>query len=227
MIQLAVFDLAGTTVRDGDEVAASLRAALRETGLEPTLEDLRTVMGLPKPEALRLLSARGGRPGDPLEVERLHASFQRHMRDHYLRSPGVAEIPGAGEVFARLRSHGIRVGLNTGFDRSIVDVLLRRLGWTVPEVVDAVVTSDEVERGRPHPDMIRRMMSLLKVEDPRRVAKVGDTWADLEEGTQAGCGWVIGVATGAFTAEKLRERPHTHIVGSVREVPGLLLGADG
>ena len=46
-------------------------------------------------------------------------------------------------------------------------------------MIDAVVTSDEVPHGRPHPDMIRQLMQRLGVQDPLRVAKVGDTRADL------------------------------------------------
>jgi phosphoglycolate phosphatase-like HAD superfamily hydrolase len=55
------------------------------------------------------------------------------------------------------------------------------------------------------------------------VAKIGDTQADMEEGTNAGCPFVIGVTTGAYTREQLLEYPHTHLVGSVADVPALLL----
>ncbi len=77
-------------------------------------------------------------------------------------------------------------------------------------------------RGRPYPDMIRHLMDRLGIQDARNVAKVGDTWADLEEGHNAGCGVVIGVTSGSFTRRQLQERPHTHIVESVAEVVGVL-----
>ena len=142
------------------------------------------------------------------------------MLHYYATDPAVREIPGAAATFAALRSAGIKVALNTGFNRAIVDVLLERLGWRSPEVIDAVVASDEVPQGRPHPNMIRLLMSRLGVEDARNVAKVGDTWADLEEGHSAGCGLVIGVTSGAFTREQLSLRPHSHIVASVTDVLG-------
>ena len=69
--------------------------------------------------------------------------------------------------------------------------------WTVPGVLDSVATSDEVAHGRPHPDMICHLMASLGIPDPSRVAKVGNTRAELEEGTGAGCGLVIGVTTGS------------------------------
>jgi phosphoglycolate phosphatase-like HAD superfamily hydrolase len=75
--------------------------------------------------------------------------------------------------------------------------------------------------------MIWRLMTQLGVTDPKRVAKVGDTRADLGEGAAAGCGLNVGVTTGAYTREQLSKYPHTHLVGSVADVPGLILPAGG
>lgn len=222
MIELVVFDLAGTTVHDGDAVNASFRAALSAAGVEAEVAFVKTVMGLPKPEAIRILLGHAGRPVVEDEVTAIHEDFVRRMRDYYATDPGVREIPGASAVFRTLRASGIKVGLDTGFSRSITRVLLDRLGWEVPAVIDADVTSDEVPRGRPAPDMIRHLMARLRIDDSAKVAKVGDTRADLEEGANAGCGLNVGVTSGSYTREQLQEYPHTHIVESVAEVPALL-----
>jgi phosphonatase-like hydrolase len=164
----------------------------------------------------------------PENINAVHEDFTRRMCSYYATDPAVREIPGAADVFAVLRRAGIKVALNTGFSRPIAEVLLARLGWRCPSVIDADVTSDEVRRGRPHPDMIRHLMARLGVADARRVAKVGDTRADLEEGTNAGCGLVIGVTTGSFSREQLQACPHSHILPSVADVPALLLpGSSG
>ena len=70
-------------------------------------------------------------------------------------------------------------------------------------MVDFSVASDEVERGRPHPDLIYRAMSLAHVTEPALVAKIGDTPSDIEEGLAAGCGLVVGVTYGTHTADEL------------------------
>src|SRR5262245_29191899 len=226
MIELVVFDLAGTTVYDGDAVNTSFRATLAARGIDADPEAVNLVMGLPKPEAIRILLEQFGRSAgvlpSPENINAIHEDFTVRMCDYYTDDPAVREIPGAAAAFAALRRAGIKVALNTGFFRRITDVLLTRLGWKVPAVIDAVVTSDEVPRGRPHADMIQHLMKRLGISDARRVAKVGDTKADLEEGTNAGCGLVIGVTTGSFSAEQLRAFPHTHILASVGEVPGQL-----
>lgn len=231
MIQLVVFDLAGTTVHDGDAVNRSFRETLATWKIEVNPTAVNAVMGLPKPEAIRILLDQFGRSRgiEPTakNIDAIHDDFTRRMIAYYATAPDVREIPGAGEAFLKLRQAGVKVALNTGFFRPIVDALLARLGWRVPETIDAVVTSDSVPHGRPHPDMIHRAMQLLGVVDPRFVAKVGDTQVDLEEGTNAGCGLVVGVTTGASTREQLSAYPHTHIVESVAEVPQLILGNSG
>jgi len=222
-VDLVVFDMAGTTVHDGDAVHACLQAALGASGIRVDREAINAVMGLPKPVAIRRLveaDAPGGEASDRL-VEALHDDFVRRMLGHYRSDPSVREVDGALQVFRELRAGGIKVALDTGFDRQIVDVILKRLGWG-EGVVDVTVASDEVARGRPHPDLVWRAMLLTGVSDARRVAKVGDTPADLQEGQAAGCGLVVGVTEGSHTEDELRPWPHTHLVPNVGSLPALL-----
>src|SRR5262249_33872577 len=222
-IELVVFDMAGTTVHDGDAVNNSFRAALAAAGVEGGVARGNAGMGVSKPGANRRPLAAAGPAPPPGKGDVIHADFVKRMRHHYAADPSVREVPGAGLTFAALRRAGIKVALNTGFSRAIVDVLLARLGWTSPAVIDAAVASDEVPRGRPYPDMIRHLMDRLSIQDARKVAKVGDTRADLQEGANAGCGLVIGVTSGSSTREQLQSFPHSHIVASVTEVSRLLL----
>lgn len=221
---LAVFDLAGTTVDDGGgAVNSCFRAAIEAVGLAVHRASVDEVMGLPKPEAIRLLIERDGtRPDLLARIETIHDEFVRRMVAYYDQDPAVREVPGATATFAALKTAGVRVALDTGFSRDITNVILERLGWVRAGLIDASVTSDEVERGRPYPDMIRHLMERLGIAEPAAVFKVGDAPADLQEGTNAGCGWVVGVTTGAFDHSTLAVYPHTHILNSVSEIPGLL-----
>jgi phosphonatase-like hydrolase len=94
------------------------------------------------------------------------------------------------------------------------------LGWAAR--FDAVVCGDEVEAGRPSPAMIREAMRRTGVADPARVLAVGDTTLDLQAGTAAGAGWVVGVLSGAHDRARLLQGPHTHLLASVAAIPGLL-----
>jgi phosphonatase-like hydrolase len=227
-IELVVFDMAGTTVNDEDAVNRCVRDALGTAGLEVSAADVNRVMGLPKPVAISMLIEENGRGADlGPRLETIHRDFVARSIAFYRTDRSVHEVEGASKVFDRLRRSGIRVALNTGFDRAITDVILGRLGWSGGGPIDATIASDEVVQGRPHPEMIRALMSRLGVGQASRVAKVGDTPADLAEGTNAGCGLVIGVTSGSHSREELTPFPHTHLIESVRELPALLGMSEG
>ena len=79
--------------------------------------------------------------------------------------------------------------------------------------------------GRPAPHLIHEAMRATGILDPRSVANVGDTVVDLDAGWRAGVGWNIGVLSGAHDRATLERTPHTHIVGSVAELPKVFAGA--
>jgi phosphonatase-like hydrolase len=116
----------------------------------------------------------------------------------------------------------MKIAIDTGFDRRIADTILNRFGWREKGLIDVSVTSDEVANGRPYPDMIFRAMELTGVDSPEQVLKVGDTASDLQQGTVAGCKYVVGVTTGAYTREALQKEPHTHIINQLSDLLPIL-----
>jgi phosphonatase-like hydrolase len=224
-VELVVFDMSGTTVYDGDAVHRCLHDALRTINVKTSRAEINAVMGIAKPLAIRtLLASKLAGPTQITDdlVDRTHLQFVSRMMAYYHTAPAVCEVEGACETFKTLRAAGIKLALDTGFSRAIADAILDRLGWQNPSLLDATVTSDEVLRGRPFPDMILRAMELTGVKDVRRVVKVGDTPSDLQQGMAAGCGLVVGVTKGSHTREELEAEPHTHLIGSVVELPQLL-----
>jgi phosphonatase-like hydrolase len=223
-IELVIFDMAGTTVRDDDAVNICLRDALAPQ-VFVTRDEVNAVMGLPKPVAIRLLlegKLTGRSEVSPMLIEAVHEGFQALMLRHYENAPDIEPMPHTLEAFCRLKEEGVRIALDTGFSRRIVDAILERLGWNEGGLVDATVASDEVERGRPHADLALKAMELTGVRDPKRVAKVGDTPSDLQEGIAAGCRLVVGVTNGSHTREQLEPHPHTHLIASLKELPDLI-----
>ncbi len=221
-IQLVVFDMAGTTVAGHHEVHHCLQQALAQEGHEITYDEANAVMGYPKPVAIRQLLEKHGASGQATAayVDQIHRDFVQRMVDHYANGAEVREKQGVQGTWNALRKQGIRIALDTGFSRPIADAIIKRLNWR--ELIDASVTSDEVKRGRPHPDMIFRAMERTGVSDVKAVIKVGDTASDLQQGTQAGCAFVVGVTTGAYSAEELQREPHTHLIEQLPELLSIL-----
>lgn len=224
-IELVVFDLAGTTVNDNKDVHRVLKKALANFDVNISIEDANEVMGIPKPIAIeKLIRKRYQGSVDIISdwIKEIHELFVEEMISFYKTDLSVTEKEGVTETFKRLKDHDIKVVVDTGFDRPITDALLKRMGWVKNHLIDASVTSDEVLRGRPYPDMIFKAMELTGVRDISKVAKVGDTVSDLQEGNSAGCSIVVGVTTGAFAKEELEKEEHTHLIERIPEMIGIL-----
>ncbi|HVU54413.1 MAG TPA: HAD-IA family hydrolase [Puia sp.] len=223
-IQLVVFDMAGTTVRDRGNVADAFIAAFRAADVEIPVDEVKRVMGFRKIDAIRQLLDKFA-PAVPSGAAReelingIHDRFIQNMISFYRQDPDLCPLPHAEELFSSLHNKGIKVALNTGFTRAITDAILGRLHWdNGAGYVDSVICSDEVPQGRPSPDMINRLMERLHIPSADNVLKVGDTEVDVEEGRNAGCGIVVSVTTGAYTRQQLEQYSPDHIIDSLQEL---------
>jgi phosphonatase-like hydrolase len=219
-IKLVVSDIAGTAVRDGGEVAQAFGAALADHGVEASAAQINAVRGASKREAIATLVARGHANeygADPARVEAVYASFKHHLQRLFTST--ARPIDGVPETFAWLKARGIRLALNTGFDRDIAELLLDALQWRA--LADAVICGDDVTLGRPAPYMIFRAMELTGTTDVRDVLNVGDTVSDLQAAHNAGVGLSVGVLSGAHARELLEREPHDCLIDSVAQLPQL------
>ena len=217
--KMVVFDMAGTTVEDDDNVHESLIKAMASKGYKISREDANRVMGYPKPVAIETLLRENFKGEDRKElVEKIHTYFLLDMLHHYRYNPDVKAKPNVEFVFDSLRKRGIKVVIDTGFSRDIADAIIDRLQWRTNKLIDYSVTSDEVKHGRPYPDMIQKAMAEFKISNSAQVTKVGDTPSDLMEGMNANCGNVIGITWGAYKREELEMEKYTHLVDDLVEV---------
>jgi len=220
-IKLVVFDIAGTTVKDDQEVSKAFQAALKKYNYHIELNRIDPLMGYEKTLAIKqilLLIENDTDKITPELISDIHKEFVQQMIRFYQFEPGIEPLPHAEETLAVLRASGIKVGINTGFSRDIADTIVTRLQWREKGLIDYVVGSDEVELGRPHPYMIQKMMLEGGITDPLQVVKVGDTEVDVREGQNVGCKYVIAVTTGAFTREQLEPYKPTHIIDDIAQV---------
>lgn len=222
MIQLAAFDIAGTTVDDHGAVYVALRAAVEERGATVADADLQTWMGTDKIAAIGALLRLGGVEPNHALVADAFDRFRVILAEAYAANPPVA-LPGVPEAIAALRSSGVKVALTTGFSDDVVEPLLASLGWRVGSdaELDAVVTTSDVPAGRPAPYMIHVAMARTGVTDVRSVLAAGDTVVDLQAARNAGA-VAVGVLTGQTPRAALEAVSHDAIVDSVAVIPGML-----
>jgi phosphonatase-like hydrolase len=217
-VQLVVFDLAGTTVKDNKDVHRVLQHTLAKHDVQISIDDANDVMGIPKPVAIRSLLEKRHKGSGKITtqwVDEIHKQFVGEMVWFYETSPGVEEKEGVSHTFRELKKRGVKIALDTGFSRLIVNPILKRMSWLKDDLIDCSVTSDEVLRGRPFPDLIFEAMKQTGIRDAASVIKVGDTASDIQEGKAAGCGMTIGITSGAFSSDALKQENPTHLIDSI------------
>ncbi|TDO44998.1 phosphonatase-like hydrolase [Kribbella sp. VKM Ac-2527] len=220
-IQVAVLDMAGTTVADNGLVEHAFTEAIGAQGIhsgEPRYDDMlqyvRATMGESKITVFRHLLDQ-----DENAVRQANKAFETAyamlVDDGYCRP-----IDGAEDTIRRLQDNGIKVCLTTGFSQTTQQRILTALGWR--DLPDLTLCPAQAGRGRPHPDMVLKAVLELQADAMAAVAVAGDTAYDMTSGRRAGAGLVAGVLTGAHGKEQLEAAGATHVIESIRDLPGLL-----
>lgn len=220
-IELVVFDIAGTTVKDAGNINDCFREAFQEAGISVEKAEVDTVMGYRKIDAVRMIVEKNSQTIDEVRdqiIDKIHTRFNELMISFYKESTTLEPLPFAEQIFGSLQQRQIKVALNTGFTRIITNAIIERLSWNDHPNIDLIICSDEVEEGRPAAYMIQHLMKSLNINDAEKVVKVGDTEVDILEGRNAGCGLVVAVTTGAYTKEQLVSYEPDHIIDSLEQL---------
>lgn len=224
-IKLVVFDMAGTTVKDDNNVSKAFQDALKKHGYEIEFSGIHPLMGYQKTDAIEQilhLHEPDSSKVTPQIIADIHKEFLQEMIAFYNNNPNLSALPNVEDTFTKLHGMGVKVGVNTGFSHDIADIIVQRLQWQEKGLIDCLVCSDDVKLGRPHPLMIQKIMQQCGITDAIDVAKVGDTEVDMHEGQNAGCRFVIGITTGTFSRKQLENYNPTHIIDDIADVIGII-----
>lgn len=228
-IQLVVCDMAGTTVKDDNEVQACFQKAAAETHLIAPEDRVTAMMGWPKKRVFQTLWAEQLGEDHANYFSNVEASFNVFkiiLEEHYRTQP-VSPTEGCLELFDWLKTHKIKIALTTGFYREVTDIILQRLGWnmglndqyvgSVNSIIQVSVTPSEIfqHEGRPAPFMLQKAMYRLGITDPKSVINIGDTPSDLEFGLNANCLFSFGITNGTHTREQLSQYPSHGLLDSL------------
>ncbi|WP_407341347.1 phosphonatase-like hydrolase [Pengzhenrongella phosphoraccumulans] len=219
--EIAVLDMAGTTVADDGLVEKAFSDAIGHLGVHAgddryatMLDYVRTTMGESKIAVFRALL------GEEALAQQANAAFEQAYSD--LIDDGLcAALPGAAEAIDRLRTGGIKVALTTGFSRVTLSRILRALDWE--SVADVTLCPADAGRGRPFPDLALAALLALEGTEVRGLVTAGDTAYDMRMGRAAGAGLVAGVLTGAHESDQLLQAGADQVLESIASLPLLVL----
>ena len=177
-VEAVVFDLDGVLI-DSEPVWEEVRRAFVAGRGGRWLPDTqRRLMGMSTAEWASYLSTDLGVDMKPDQVA--EAVIAR-MVDRY--RAGLPLLPGAVDAVRRLATRW-PLGLASSSPRSLIDAVLDRAGLT--ELFQATVSTEEVPRGKPAPDVYVEAARRLGVE-PDRCAAVEDSSNGLRSAHAAGC----------------------------------------
>jgi HAD superfamily hydrolase (TIGR01509 family) len=166
VIKAVVFDLDGVLL-DSEQLWDAAREQLaRERGGHWHDQAQRDMMGMSSLEWSRYMHDRIGLPEPPEEINR---EVVERLSDLYRKQLPV--IPGAREAVERLAARW-PLGLASSSNRELIDLVLALLG--VSHLFEATVSSEEVTRGKPAPDVYLEAARRLGV-DPAGTAAVEDS----------------------------------------------------
>jgi HAD superfamily hydrolase (TIGR01509 family) len=176
-IDAVVFDLDGVII-DSEHVWDDARESLaKERGGRWHEGAQRDMMGMSSVEWSRYMHDVIGLPDPPEEIS---AEVVRRLEEIYRRDLPV--IPGAPEAVERLADKW-PLGVASSSNRPLIDLVLECSG--LARIFRATVSSEEVPRGKPAPDVYLEAARRLGV-DPARSAAIEDSANGIRSAKAAG-----------------------------------------
>jgi HAD superfamily hydrolase (TIGR01509 family) len=177
VIEAVVFDLDGVLI-DSEQVWDEVRRELaEERGGRWHERAQRDMMGMSAPEWSRYMHDVIGLRESPQEI---NAEVVRRMLERYSAAPPW--LPGALDAVRRMAER-FPLGLASSSNRELIHAVLEAGG--IADLFQATVSSEEVARGKPAPDVYLEAARRLGVR-PQRAAAIEDSEAGIRSAKAAG-----------------------------------------
>lgn len=159
MIKAIIFDMDGVLIEAKDWHYEALNRALKHFGYTISREShLSTFDGLPTREKLRMLSSSRGLP------EGLHDFLNALKQSYTLEISYQRCKPVFNHQYAltRLKKQGYKLAVCSNSVRQSIEAMMRLSALSIN--LDLIVSNQDVEKGKPDPEMYFKAMKILNVE---------------------------------------------------------------
>ncbi|KQP94349.1 HAD family hydrolase [Methylobacterium sp. Leaf113] len=189
-VRAVIFDIDGTLLDSVDLHAQAWVDAFAHFGVTVSHDQARSQIGKGGDQLLPVFL-------DAERVEREGEAIEAYRSDLFKRDylPKVKPFPGVRALFQHLKGEGITLALASSGKGSEVAHYQSLL--EIEDLTDVVVSSDDVERSKPFPDIFQAALTKLAPLSAEAAIVIGDTPYDAEAANKAGLR-TVGVLCGGF-----------------------------
>ena len=175
--RVVLLDIDGTLIASNDAHARAWVASLAEFGYVVSFERVRPLIGKGGDKILPELV---GLDADSTEAHRMSELRGEMFRTREL--PHLKATPGARDLLLRFRADGYELSVATSAKAADVKATLEQAG--VADLIETATSSDDAERSKPDPDIVRAALQRSK-RPASHAVMLGDTPYDVEAATRA------------------------------------------
>ena len=215
MIEAVIFDLDGLLLDSESAWDGGRKALVAESGLEWPEGATEAMLGMSAPEWSRYVRERIGVPLDPAEIsDRVVA----HVLQTY--EERLPLLPGAENAVKRIAARW-PLALASSSNKQVIDRVMETSGWG--EVFRTWVSSEEVGRGKPAPDVFLEAARRLDIQ-PQDAAGIEDSHNGILAARAAGLR-VIAIPNHEFPPGREAIEAADVVLGSLQElIPDVVAG---
>lgn len=195
----AIFDVDGTLVDSNDAHARAWAMALERHQRPVEFAEVRRLIGMGGDKLLPRLTDLEADSPLGAEIEEARAKI---FRTQFL--PHLRAFPGVRELFLRLKTEHVRIGIASSAKAEDLSALLDVAN--VRDLVEELASSTDAERSKPDPDIVHAALSRLELP-AAEVIMIGDTPYDVDAATKIGVA-TIAVRSGGWSAAELHGALH-------------------
>lgn len=206
-----LFDLNGTMINDMPYHVKAWYGILNSLGANISMERMKEECYGKNQELLERIF-----PGGFTQEEKDKMSYEKEEQYQQQFRPHLELIPGLHEVLERLHNKGIRTAIGSAAIMFNINFVLD--GLHIRNLIDAIVSADDVEHSKPHPETFLKCAGRLRIA-PQDCLVVEDAPKGVESALNAGMDCLV--ITTMHTPEEFGQ--YKNVVGFINDFNDPLL----